>query len=210
MENDVPKQFLELVGKPILYYSIKVFTETFKDLNLIVVLPKTHFKKGKEIAEGISDSKNIQFVEGGETRYESVAAGLELVPNGHVVLVHDGARPLVGADTIRRVFEGARLHGSAVPVVPVADSIRQLSGLGSRSISRDDLRIVQTPQGFNSTVLKDAFKQPFRGTFTDEASVIDWQGGSVELVLGERCNFKITTPDDLIIAETMLRQRLAN
>lgn len=208
MGAETPKQFLELVGKPVLYYSIRAFTETLNDANIILVLPEDQLATGQKIVESLDLPKPVTIIAGGSTRYGSVKAGLEHVPDGMLVVVHDGARPLISPETIRRVYDGARTHGSAVPVIQVADSIRQLTGLGSRAVARDDLRIVQTPQAFSSTVLKKAYQQNFQQSFTDEASVIEWQGGNVELVLGERCNFKITTPEDLMIAEIMLRQRL--
>ncbi|MEO6831467.1 MAG: 2-C-methyl-D-erythritol 4-phosphate cytidylyltransferase [Chitinophagaceae bacterium] len=208
MGSDTPKQFLDLVGKPLLYYSIKAFADTLKDVHIILVLPHGQLDKGSTLVKGMGISKQVSIIEGGDTRYASVKAGLELVANAQLVLVHDGARPLVSPETIRRVYEGARVHGSAIPVIQVADSIRQITGLGNRAISRDDLRIVQTPQAFSSTILKEAYKQPYRQSFTDDASVLEWQGNVVELVLGERCNFKITTPDDLMIAEIMLGSRM--
>jgi len=207
MGSNQPKQFLELLGRPMLYYSIKAFVDAFQKVCLVLVLPEAYLEQGANIVKALGQEKNTKIVRGGETRFHSVAAGLAEVPNGQIVLVHDGARPLVTNDVIRRVYEGVRLNGTAVPVIPVADSMRQISGFNSRAISRDDLRIVQTPQGFNSTELKKAYQQPFNANFTDEASVLEWQGTPVELVMGERCNFKITLPEDLAIAKIMLKQR---
>ena len=121
-------------------------------------------------------------------------------------MVHDGARPLVSAGLIHRCYECASTNQSAIPVIPLADSIREVSSYGSRAIARDNLRVVQTPQAFSSTLLHEAFTQDFVPSFTDEASVVEWMGGTVQLVEGQKSNIKITTPEDLVIAEALLNQ----
>lgn len=209
MGTATPKQFLDLSGKPVLYYSIRAFAEALTGVKIILVLPQLQLERGRELLRDFPEAAAVQIVAGGDTRYASVAAGLSEVPTGAIVLVHDAARPLVTPDLIRRCYESARLNGSAVPVVPVADSIREVSGYNSRAIARESLRIVQTPQAFESTTLKSAFRQPYLPAFTDEASVVEWTGTRVHLVEGSRTNLKITTADDLFIAEALLTRRTA-
>ena len=200
----LPKQFLELRGKPILYYSILAFIDALPGVHIVLVLPEGHMGRAQDALQGIKGAASVRTVAGGATRYASVAAGLKEVPSEAIVLVHDGARPLVTPELILRCYEGARIHGSAIPVVPVADSIRQLTAEGSRIIDRDDLRSVQTPQAFRAGLLQAAFRQPYQPAFTDEASVVESMGGAIHLVEGARSNLKITTPEDLVIAEALL------
>jgi len=207
MGTAVPKQFLDLCGKPVLYYSIQAFAEALKNVRIIVVLPEQQLVIGQQMLAEFAHLPELHFVAGGATRYASVAAGLAKVPAGAIVLVHDGARPLVTSALIRRCYEGACITGSAVPVVPVADSIREVSGYNSRAIARESLRVVQTPQAFESATLKEAFRQPYLPAFTDEASVVEWTGARVNLVEGDRSNLKITTMEDLLIAAALLQNR---
>lgn len=201
----IPKQFLLLSGKPVLYYSIRAFLDALSGAKIILVAPESQLDLANEIAGSFGDEAAIKVVTGGATRYASVANGLKEVPSDALVMVHDGARPLVSANLIRRCYETAGMNGSAIPVIPLSDSIREVSSYGSRAISRDNLRIVQTPQAFLSNLLHKAFSQDYIPTFTDEASVVEWMGGTVQLVEGQRSNIKITTPDDLTIAEALLK-----
>lgn len=209
MGTAVPKQFLELNGKPVLYWSIKAFQEALPDVHIILVLPATQISMAQIVLQAFPDRIDLTIVAGGDTRYASVANGLAEVPEDAIVLVHDGARPLVSPDLIRRCYEGALKNGSAIPVIPVADSIREERADSSRAIAREHLRIVQTPQAFDAVLLQEAFEQPYEAAFTDEATVVESNGQQVHLVAGERSNLKITTPDDLLIAEALLRQRTA-
>ncbi len=207
MGSAIPKQFLDLGGKPVLYYSIKAFIETLQQVRVILVVPEGQMAMSRMVLAEFPKSMDVQLVAGGATRYASVAAGLAEVPAGAIVLVHDGARPLVKPDLIRRCYEGACTNGSAVPVVPVADSIREVTGYNSRAIARESLRIVQTPQAFDATILKAAFRQSYLPAFTDEASVVEWTGARVHLVDGEKSNLKITTGEDMVIAAALLAAR---
>lgn len=208
MGAPIPKQFLSLAGKPMLYWSIKVFAAAISGIRIIIVLPQAFMEESVIVLRLLDEDVSVEIVAGGDTRYASVAAGLAKVPaNNVIVLVHDAARPLVTPDIIRRCYECARLNGTAVPVIPVADSIRQISGLGNRALQRDNLRAVQTPQAFDAGLLKEAFQQPYRAIFTDEASVVEWSGKPVQLVDGAPGNFKVTTAEDLVIAEALLGRR---
>lgn len=206
MGSATPKQFLDLSGKPVLYWSMRAFLNAIPDIHLILVLPAEHLPMGAQICTLLGPDCAVTTVAGGTTRFASVAAGLAEVPPDAVVFVHDGARPLLSVALIRRCFNGARQHGSAIPVTLVADSIRQVSGDNSRAITRENLRSVQTPQAFYARALQEAFQQPYNPNFTDEASVMEWSGRRVNLVEGERANLKITTPEDLIIAEALMKR----
>jgi 2-C-methyl-D-erythritol 4-phosphate cytidylyltransferase len=207
MGTAVSKQFLELAGKPVLYWSIRAFQDALPDVHIILVLPPTQISMAQIVLQAFPDRIDLSIVAGGDTRYASVSNGLAEVPEDAIVLVHDGARPLVSPELIKRCYQGALQQGSAIPVIPVADSIRQEDDNSSRAISRERLRIVQTPQAFDAALLQEAFEQPYEAAFTDEATVVEKTGLKVHLVAGERSNLKITMPDDMIIAEALLRNK---
>lgn len=209
MGTALPKQFLDLCGMPVLYWSVKAFLDALPDCHIILVLPAQQISMAQMVLQHFPERLDLTIVAGGETRYASVANGLKAVQGDGIAMVHDGARPLVSAELIKRCYDSASTVGSAIPVVPVADSIRQLTSDGSTAISRDDLCIVQTPQCFEAGLLRQAFQQEYQPSFTDEASVVESCDGAVSLVAGERSNLKITTPEDLVIAEALLGQRLS-
>ncbi len=209
MGSALPKQFLEIGGKPMLCHSIESFRAALPDMHLVLVLPAAQLSLAQIVLQALPERIDMQLVSGGNTRFASVANGLQAVPENAVVLVHDGARPLVSIPLIRRCYEEALMQGSAVPVLPLTDSIREEDSGGSRAISRAKLRIVQTPQAFEASRLKAAFARPFEAGFTDEATVWEQAGEQVHLVAGARENIKITTPEDLIIAEALLKSRQA-
>lgn len=209
MGTAVPKQFLELAGKPVMAHTIAAFLEALPDVHLILVLPPVQISYTQIILQAFPDRMDAEIVAGGETRFHSVKNGLAAVPPDALVAVHDGVRALPSPALIRRCFEEAAIHGSAIPVVPVADSIRSVEGARSMPIDRAVLRAVQTPQTFQAALIKAAFEQPYTNAFTDEATVFEAAGGTVHLVEGERGNLKITTPEDLLIAEAFLRHRAA-
>lgn len=203
----LPKQFLELNGKPVLFHAINAFREALPDAKLIVVLPADQLSYLQMILSHFTQRIDIEVVAGGKNRYESVSNGLGVVPADAYVLVHDGVRPLVSEDLILRCLDVAREKGSAIPAIPVTDTICRLDEAGYSIVERSLLRAVQTPQAFHASILKKAFQQPYQESFTDEGSVVAADGGTVFLVEGEKSNIKITLPDDLIIAEALLRSR---
>lgn len=207
MNADAPKQFLSLRGRSVLHHSLDAFLAAYDDWTLIVVLPEAHREALREQLALDYPATKIITVSGGATRFHSVKAGLSHVGEEGVVLVHDAVRCLVSPDLIRRVYEAARQTGSAVPVIPARDSIRMLDESGSRSLPRQALRLVQTPQAFSGTTLIQAFRQPYEEGFTDEASVIERAGFSLHLVEGEERNIKLTYPSDLLLAEQFLSFR---
>jgi 2-C-methyl-D-erythritol 4-phosphate cytidylyltransferase len=204
MGSDLPKQFLLLNGKPVLYYTIKTFTDTFADLKTILVLPAIHLETGKKLINEHFNKKNIQFIAGGETRFQSVKNGLSLIEDESIIFVHDGVRCLLSGDLIRRCYDMAFDGGSAIPVITSRDSVRLLKENNSEVIDRDKVMLVQTPQTFHSKILLPAFQIDYKEKFTDEATVVEAYGIKVSLVEGEENNIKITKPIDLLFAETIL------
>jgi 2-C-methyl-D-erythritol 4-phosphate cytidylyltransferase len=207
MSKDVPKQFLEIKGKAVLWYSVNAFAEAFEDISIIVVAPALHIEKAKEICKQFS---NVLFAGGGDTRFQSVKNGLALVKEKSIVFVHDAARCLVTADLLQRCYAQAVEKGSAIPSLAINDSIRIIAEGGHKMIDRNIIRIIQTPQTFRSHIIIHAFDVAYNEKFTDEATVAENSGQLVHLIEGEQANIKITQPVDLLIAEKILEQRLTS
>ena len=204
MNSDIPKQFLLLKNKPVLYYSIKAFLEAYDDVEIILVLPEEHIAKGQEIIDGFFDSKRIKITSGGRTRFHSVQKGLSLITEESIIFVHDGVRCFVTKDLIERCYDSAVEFGTAVPVIDSADSVRMITKNGNKIVDRNKVKLVQTPQTFHSKILLPAFEIDYKDQFTDEASVVEAFGLKINLVEGEKNNIKITTPQDLELAKVLL------
>jgi 2-C-methyl-D-erythritol 4-phosphate cytidylyltransferase len=204
MNSNLPKQFMLLKGKPVIYYTIRTFLEAYDDLEVIVVLPAEFISIGKEMVSGYFSNRRIQITAGGDTRFQSVKNGLKLVEGESIIFVHDGVRCLVSNELIRRCYEKAVKDGSAIPVIPSKDSVRLLTDSGSEVADRNNVMLVQTPQTFQSDILLPAFHAKYKEEFTDEATVVEAAGNKVSLVEGEANNIKITRPVDLIVAEQLL------
>jgi 2-C-methyl-D-erythritol 4-phosphate cytidylyltransferase len=205
MGSAIPKQFLPLAGKPVLYHAVKTFKDTFPDIKIILVLPEEHISYSNILLQAFEERIDLTVVKGGLTRFHSVQNGLKAIEERGIVFIHDAVRPLIDVDLLRRCYEGAVSHGSAIPCMPATDSVRQWNGTDFAAINRDGLRIIQTPQTFQTEVIRKAFEQEYRDAFTDEATVIEHMGIPVHLVDGARRNIKITTPEDLAIAEVLLQ-----
>ena len=207
MGNAIPKQFLLLKGKPVLWYTIDSFLRAYDDMNVILVLPKDHVKKGEKIINQLNAETRIVIVEGGTTRFNSVKLGLQKITDEAVVFVHDGVRCLISVPLIRRCYNQAIEKGSAIPAVAATDSIRIVRN-GSHYVNeRQEVRIVQTPQTFLSKIILPAFEQSYQDSFTDEATVVEANGSPVFLTEGEYDNIKITRPIDLLVAERIIEDR---
>ncbi len=209
MGGDIPKQFIPVGGMPVLMHTIRRFVEYNPNINVILVLPKTQQDYWRKLCGDYSFCEPHTIADGGETRFHSVKNGLALVPDGAcgVVGVHDGVRPFASVETIARCFAEARRSGAAVPVVPVVETLRRLTNGETRcseTVSRDDYKLVQTPQTFDVRILKEAYRQPYTSFFTDDASVVESSGRGIALVEGNRENIKITTPFDLTVAEALV------
>jgi 2-C-methyl-D-erythritol 4-phosphate cytidylyltransferase len=203
MGSTIPKQFLLLKGKPLLWHSINAFTQAFADIEIILVIPQNFLEKGIAIAKEFP-GHTIHTKAGGETRFHSVKEGLSLVKKEAVILVHDGVRCLVTPQLIINCFEAAVEKGNAVPAIPATDSIRLIRGTDNKPVDRNDIRLMQTPQAFLSRQLLPAFNQAYDASFTDEALVVENTGVTINLIAGDINNIKITRPIDLVIAETIL------
>lgn len=202
----MPKQFLTLAGKPVLYHTLTAFLRAWPDLQIVLALPADHFQTGVVIAGQADDTGRIKTISGGSARFDSVKACLEHVGDDSVVFVHDAVRCLVSAALIQRCYHETIARGNAVPAIIPSDSMRIMDEEGNRAIERDRLRIVQTPQTFHSAVLKTAYRQPYQPFFTDDASVVEHAGEKINLVEGESRNIKITHPIDLLAAEELMKQ----
>jgi 2-C-methyl-D-erythritol 4-phosphate cytidylyltransferase len=207
MGTSVPKQFLELQGKPVLWYTITAFLEAYPDLEIILVLPQAHLQTGLHIIQTTKDPSRVWITEGGETRFHSVKKGLDHVQLHSMVFVHDGVRCLLTPDLIRRCYNHAIDKGNAIPAISAVDTIRIETVKGNELIDREKIRIIQTPQTFFSDIIKAAFEQDYEESFTDEASVVERLGVKIHLVEGEATNIKITRPIDILIAEKILEER---
>ena len=238
MGSDIPKQFLPIGGKPVLMRTIERFREYSAELRIILVLPEAQQDYWRQLCkeydfptpvttplpqkEG-AGSWSYQLANGGETRFHSVQNGLAIIPDDAegVVGVHDGVRPFPSIEVIRNCYETAREKKAVIPVVPIVETVRHLTGglspceadrtsqgvcppVRSETVPRSDYRLVQTPQCFDIQLLKAANRQPYNDGFTDDASVIEAFGHAVTLVDGNRENIKITTPYDLKIAEVLI------
>lgn len=206
MGSAIPKQFLLLNDKPVLYYTIKTFLEAYEDLQIILVLPHEYSDMGKEIIDAYFDYDRILIGSGGETRFHSVQNGLRMIEEEAIVFVHDAVRCLVTTELIHRCYEHALQMGSAVPVIHSRDSVRLLNEEKNDNevMDRNRIVLVQTPQTFHSKILRPAFEIDYKERFTDEATVVEAFGLKISLLEGEENNIKITTPVDLLIAERIL------
>ena len=208
MGSDIPKQFLPVGGLPVLMHTIRRFREYDASLHIILVLPKAQQDYWKRLCEKYQFDIDYAVADGGATRFHSIKNGLQLIPDEEqgVVAVHDGVRPFPAVGVIRDCFEAARQTGAAIPVIPVMETIRHLEYKVQRSktVPRDEYRLVQTPQAFDIQLHKRAYAQEYNDGFTDDASVVESLGHPITLVNGNRENIKITTPFDLTIAEALI------
>jgi len=204
MGGELPKQFMLLHDKPVLYYTIKTFLESYNDLDIILVIPLEYLGLGQEIIDAWFDKERVKITAGGDTRFQSVKNGLLLIKEECIIFVHDGVRCLLSKDLIHRCFQKALETGTAIPAIASKDSIRLLTEEGSETFDRNKVMLVQTPQTFHSRILLPAYEIDYKDKFTDEATVAEAFGIIVSLVEGEENNFKITKPIDLVIAEKIL------
>ena len=200
MGTDIPKQFLELAGKPVLMHSIERFRAFDETIEIIVVIPENQFAFWKSLREKYSFSVSHTLVKGGSSRFFSVRNGLGVVEDNSVVAIHDGVRPLVSTDTITRCFRAAEEFGNAIPFINPSDSVRMVTEKGSIPVDRKCLRIIQTPQVFKAELIKKAYLREFGTEYTDDAMLLETTGEIIHLVEGNRENIKITNPEDLMIA----------
>jgi 2-C-methyl-D-erythritol 4-phosphate cytidylyltransferase len=219
MGSPIPKQFLLLNDRPLLYYTIDAFYAAYSDMQVVLVLPADHLTLGQSLIDSAFADKNILLTTGGATRFDSVKNGLALTPTDAVIFVHDGVRCLVSPQLVKRCYEGALQSGAVVPAITASDSIRLRADSSAATapeeapadrttvLNRDRVLLVQTPQTFLGEWLHQAFTLPYCEAFTDEATVLEQAGRMVTIVAGEETNIKITRPIDLLIAERYLQER---
>ncbi len=205
MNSVTPKQFIEIEGKPILMHTLEAFHSYESSIKILLVLPVNQFETWNDLCKKHAFNIIHQLVAGGETRFHSVQNGLKLILDNALIAVHDGVRPLVNVHTIAQCFEAAETYGAAIPVIDLVDSIRQINEKSSFSVDRNAYKLVQTPQIFDSSLLKKAYKQTYSPSFTDDASVVESLGSIVHLVEGNRENIKITTAFDLEFASLLIK-----
>jgi 2-C-methyl-D-erythritol 4-phosphate cytidylyltransferase len=209
MGSVVPKQFIEVEGKPILLHTIDQFVAAFADIEFVIVLPEGYIEEGNVLLNNSNISNKVAFVAGGDTRFQSVKNGLTQVNEKAIVFVHDAVRCLLTPALIQRCYQQAVEKGSAIPAVSATDTVRLLEGNTHKVIDRENVMQIQTPQTFQSELLITSFQQNYQPSFTDEANVVEASGTPVFLVDGEFENIKITRPLDLAIATYILAKRFS-
>lgn len=211
MGGEKPKQFIELGGKAVLQMTIEKFLQACPGIKVVTVLPEAHIEYWRNYCLERNFSCPQTLVKGGITRFHSVQNALAKVPNGALVAVHDGVRPLVTAEFIREMFDKAEELPALIPVLPCVDTMKVLHRKGEelitaqgQTVDRSVLYAAQTPQIFHSEIIKEAYKQAYDTSFTDDASVVLKNGKNLSYLIGERFNIKLTTQDDLVLANAIL------
>jgi 2-C-methyl-D-erythritol 4-phosphate cytidylyltransferase len=205
MGAEIPKQYLELAGKPVLMHTLERFKAFDESIEIITVLPENQLRYWGDIQKKYSFNIPHTLVKGGKARFFSVRSGLQFVDVPGLVAIHDGVRPFVSVDTIKRCFKEAEKSGNAIPVIPPSDTLRIINEQGSTPLNRLMIRQVQTPQVFSAELIKNAYRQEYLPEFTDDATVLEKTGVKINLVEGNRENIKITNPEDLIISAALLK-----
>jgi 2-C-methyl-D-erythritol 4-phosphate cytidylyltransferase len=204
MGSETPKQYLELAGKPVLMRTLERFKAFDESIELITVLPENQLRFWAELQKKYSFDIPHTIVKGGKARFYSVRNGLNFVDTPGLVAIHDGVRPFVSIDTIKRCFQMAEKLGNAIPVISPTESMRMVTETGSEPVNRLNIKIIQTPQVFNAEIIKNAYRQDYLPGFTDDATVLEKTGVKINLIEGNRENIKITTPEDLVISSALL------
>lgn len=205
MQSDLPKQFMNLSGRPILMHTIERFSLTIPQCSIVVVLPSDYVHFWEELCAKHTFTVEHRVCTGGENRFESVRNGLQWIGDASLVAIHDGVRPLVSRELIERTIADAQALGAVIPVVTPVDSMREVDDHGNHIVNRTHYRIVQTPQVFRADILRVAYARPYDPIYTDDASVVESAGGKIYLCEGSCNNLKITTPVDLLTAESLLK-----
>ena len=205
MNSEIPKQFLVIENLPVILHSINAFTEFDPSVEVIVALPESYFSYWRDLCIKYSFTREHTLSKGGETRFETVKHALSLIRDDRIVAIHDAVRPLVSKKTIEQGFRDAVTFGNAIPVIPLNESIRWTEGRKNQPVDRERIRVVQTPQVFDAGLIKRAYGRITGESFTDDASVLEAMGETIHLYEGNRENIKITYPEDLLIAQTLIK-----
>ena len=205
MGSLIPKQFLLLKNKPILQHTLEKFYSTGIFDSIIIVLPKSERKNWEKLIAEYKITVPHTIVDGGSSRYESVKNGLRIVESDGLIAIHDGVRPFVTTDLIKRCMNELIQNSNAIPSVSLSDTIRKVDGDSSKIIDRESLKAIQTPQCFHTALLKSAYELFDDGTMTDDSAVFEKAGNKIRLIDGDPSNIKITVPNDIARAEAMLK-----
>jgi len=205
MGGELPKQYLQLKGKPLIIHSLERFQRFDPEMKVVMVLAQAHQELWEQLSSTYEIARAVVLAQGGASRYESVKNGLSNVDRASLLGIHDAVRPLVSQDTLARCYDAALRKGSGIPVLEMDESVRIMDQQGgSAHMDRSSLRRVQTPQVFRSDRIIQAYQQPYKSTFTDDASVYETVYGTLTLVEGNRENIKITTPTDMQLARLLI------
>ena len=196
MNSEVPKQFMLLNDRPIIFHSIDAFVKLYPDIEVVISLPKGFVDSWRDLNDEHQIVAKVILAEGGKERFHSIKNALDKC-SGDVIAIHDAVRPMVSEAVIKECFETAEVAGAAIPVLPLKESLRKITFDESEAVNRDEFRIVQTPQVFKARIIKMAYEQDFSSAFTDDATVVQSCGHDVALVIGNEENIKITSPVDL-------------
>ncbi|MGK7390955.1 MAG: 2-C-methyl-D-erythritol 4-phosphate cytidylyltransferase [Candidatus Cyclobacteriaceae bacterium M2_1C_046] len=207
MKSKVVKQFLPLAGKPVLMHTIEAFKRYSHLINIHLVLPKDQIGHWQELCKTHKFNIPHEITYGGLSRFQSVKNGLANLPGEGLVAIHDGVRPMTNENTIAASFRLASIHGSAVAAVRLKESIRMVDPDKTKAMDRSKYRLIQTPQTFQLSIIKEAYELPDDPSLTDDASVAERAGHQISLFEGTYDNIKITTPEDMLIAEALLQQK---
>ncbi len=205
IKSNLPKQFIELNGKPVLLYTLEAFYNYSDEISVVLVLPEEDFKIWGVICKKFNFTKPVILQKGGETRFQSVKNGLDKIEGDGLVAIHDGVRPLVSADLIGASFRLASVQGSAIASVRLKESIRMTDQDTTSAVDRSKFRLIQTPQTFDVQLIKKAYQMKEDMSLTDDASVAEKAGHKISLFEGRYENIKITTAEDLIVVEALLK-----
>lgn len=204
LKSQLPKQLINICGKPLLMWTFEAFRYLHKKAHFILVLNPDLIGQWKSLCIEHDFDIGHQIIEGGPTRFHSVKIGLKLVPENTLVAIHDAARPLVPESTIKECFTIAQRKGNAIPAVKLTGSIRQIDGSLNKSVDRNKFKLIQTPQVFISNKIKRAYLQSYHEHYTDDATVLESIREVIQLVEGSPNNIKITTEDDLLYVSSVL------
>lgn len=204
MGSSIPKQFLDLKSRPILMHTIEKMKLYLPQSEIILALPNSEFDTWKKLCKQHLFDYKHKLSQGGKTRFESVKNALQYVKQESIVAIHDGVRPFVQENVVLNCMQLAQEKGTAIPTLPIIESLRRKTKEGSVIVNRDDYLIVQTPQCFKSQVILEAYQQDYSSSFTDDATVVEALGLTIETTYGNKENIKITTPEDLKMAEMQM------
>ncbi len=206
MKEVLPKQFADLNGKPLLMHTFDAFLKFDPDMEFLLVLPEKEIHSWETLCDKYHFVQKHTVIPGGETRFHSVKNGLAQINEEGIVFIHDGVRPLVSPQTIGNCYQMALEKGNALPVIAPSESVREVTNGQNRAVDRTRYFLVQTPQTFRVSLIKEAYSREYSENFTDDASVLESTGMKIHLVEGNRENIKITWPEDRVVAEAFLRK----